>query len=329
MVESALLMGFRFPAIMTQLREFDFHCTEDDLSPILDAMKQAMPGRTMKSFEACERFDLVSDRFWYDMYGAYEFADFYLNRKIKKEEYFKWMADCYWILHNREVATLVHIFMFNADDDDSISGFIMTKFKKKVGVDALALYRKLFWDCAHLDAKSACYYYTKFRDDAIIVRNRANGLSEVGMVLSQEDGSDVPLVFNDSNYIRWKMGDKNVEVPSANEFVKRVMRDAYYKYEEAMAMTQSIEEMSESGTNQFGPVSLDRTVRRNVEEHRIKAAKAWMDIYFKASSHIKTKGSDEEDFFKRMSEISIKFDEEKILPITEAPQMLEDIKGDM
>lgn len=329
MVEAALLMGYRFPAIIKQLNEFDFHCEESDLAPILETMKQSLPRPVLRRFEACERFSVVSDKSWYDVYGAYEFADFYLNRTIKKEEYFKWLGGCYWILHNREVATLVHIFMFNGDDNDSISDFISVKFKKKIGVEALSRYRQLFWDCGHLDAKSACYFYKKFMDDAIIIRNRAHGGSEVGIVASQDDGTDTPIAFNDSNYIKWKMGYEKIDVPSAGDFVKRVMRDSYYKYEEAMRMTQSIEEVSESGMGQMGPIILDRTIRRNVEEKKVKAARAWMDLYFKANSHIKTKGSDEEDFFKRMAEISIKFDEEKIMPITSAPQMLEDIKGDM
>jgi hypothetical protein len=226
--------------------------------------------------------------------------------------------------------TLINIFMFNGDSYDDISDFVSVKYKKKLSLETLKFYHDLFWNCDHLNAKDACYFYKSFADNAVIVRNSMNGTSEIDAVQSSDNNPDQPVVFNDSNYIKWKMGYNKIEVPSASEFVDRVMKDAYFKYQEALNMTRSVEEMSEDGNNsKVGAFTTNRTVRRNVEEYRVKAAKAWMDMFLKASSHRRDKSSDEEEFFKKMAELSIGFDQEKLTTVTEVPGMLQDIKGDM
>jgi hypothetical protein len=97
-----------------------------------------------------------------------------------------------------------------------------------------------------------------------------------------------------------------------------------------MQMAQSVESEEESGTNQFG--SFDRTLKkkRNVEEQRARAAKHWLDLYMKADEKIpKGDNENEGDFFTKMNQTDMGFDEEQIVSITDVPNMLDDIKEDM
>lgn len=320
---------------MDMLHGFDFYCSEAELKPILENMRMLMPDK--HKIDNCIEFDLVEDKSWFDIFDCYEFCDFYKNKNVATTtmidlpHYYKWFNDCLWILNNHDVAVFVNIFLFNGDDNTSISDFISVKFKKKIGVDTLGWYKKLFWDCGAMDAKTAYTYYTKFMNTAYVVRHRLNGGVDLGaQILSADNACDEPIVFNTSAYIKWKAGYRNIEVPSAKDFAKRVMQDSYFKYEEAMTMTQSVEEMSEIGSNdKIGAYNSDRTVRRNVEEQRLKLAKAWSDLFIKASSHVKESSTEENDFFSKMNQLTITYVDEKIVAASENPKLLDDIRQDM
>jgi len=96
-----------------------------------------------------------------------------------------------------------------------------------------------------------------------------------------------------------------------------------------MMMSQSVEVEEEAGNNDFGPFDKRVVKRRNVEEQKARAAKHWLELYLKANESMpegEKKG--EINFFEKMSQLSLQFDDEKIMTIDELPDVLKDISGD-
>ena len=323
-------MGKMKADIIANLAKFDFFATEEDLSPALDELYTLLPPIIK------DRMDLkepVIDIAWLEKLGCLEFIEFMNKRKnpgIEWPDYFKWLNDCLWILANKDLTCLVNIFMFNNEPMDSISDIISFKYKKKIGIEALERYRALFWDMSTLNAKDAMYFYPPFRESVMILKKHISE-SEDPLKESSHDGSELTIVFNDSDYIKWKIGYNKVTVPSTDLFLDQVLKDSYYKYQEVMSMLHSIEESSESGFNdKIGEFSSSKTVRRNVEEHRAKAAKAWMDMFFRAQKYKSPdKAKDSDEVLGRVKQLLLSFEDEKMVTLEDNKDILDDIKGDM
>ena len=336
LVQAYLFYGERLPRIMERLQGFDFECTEADLSYILDDCKMGLPESLAKKFNDCLPFNPYTNEIekqWLQHLGLFEFFDFIMRRKQEVEErppYFKWFNDCLWILGHRDITCLVNILMFNDDPLDTISDVISCKYRKKIGVEALERYKHIFWDTSAVDAKDAMYFYSPFRKNTLIVKSRPSELeAEISQYQSSDDGVDEQVAFHDSNYIKWKIGYKKLNVPTADDFLEQVKVDSMFKYYEAMNMIRSVEEHAENGFNdKIGQFNLERKIRKNVEEQRIKAAKGWLDLYARAHKAKKPENTGDEDIFKKMSELPMQFDSEKLLSVNDVPNMLDDIRKD-
>ena len=102
-----------------------------------------------------------------------------------------------------------------------------------------------------------------------------------------------------------------------------------FKYYETMNMVRSTEEEYEDGFNdKIGQFNVNRRKRRNVEEQKVKAAKGWVDLYTKAHKAKKPEVVGDEDIFKKMNEIPMTFDSEKLLSVDDLPELMEDIRKD-
>jgi hypothetical protein len=228
---------------------------------------------------------------------------------------------------------LVNILLFNNDSVEEICDIISFKYKKKIGVDTLELYKRMFWETENLTAKDALEYCIPFRDNMLIVKKMRGGDTEVHIREEMDDGADVPITFHNTNYIKWKIGyNKTVEVPTAKDFLSKVKTDSYYKYYEAMNMTKSIQVEEEDGVGQFGDFNQNNVLKKNVEEQRVKMAKGWFDIFLKANEAMPESGEDTKSFFDKMGQLELDFtegEEEKIARIQDMPEVLGDIKGDL
>jgi hypothetical protein len=336
LVKTYLFNGERLPQIIDRLKGFDFSCEESDLAYIMEECKSMLPETLAKKFEECQPFNPYTteiEKQWLEQLGLFEFFDFIMRRKQPDEKplYFKWFNDCLWILAHGDITCLVNILMFNGDELDSISDVITCKYKKKIGIEALSRYRDIFWDTSSMDAKDTMYFYAPFRKNALIVKNRSPELeAEIQQYDSSNDGLDEQVVFHDSNYIKWKIGYKKINVPTAEDFLEQVRVDSMFKYYEAMNMVRSTEENSESGFNdKIGQYNSERKVRRNVEEYRAKAAKNWFDLFLRANKAKKPESVGDEDIFDRMSKMSMTFDSDKLATVEDLPKMMEDIREDM
>lgn len=322
------LLGENFGQITVRMRQYGYNASEDCMQEILDSI--TLPPRLKEKVESNVPLSVKDDKVWLEQLGVHSFCDFIMNRKKNiGRPYFKWFEDCLWILSGQDTAGLVNIFLFNNEPLDSISNIILFKYKKKISTSALRLYQNIFWDTASLSAKDVLISVKWMKTNTLIVKRIATAdMQEGALGEEQTDGSNLSPVFQDSDYVKWKIGYGEVKIPKPNDFLDSVMKDSYFKYQEAMGMTQSAETQEEAGTNEkLGQFGVTTIKRRNVEEHRIKNMKAWFDLYLKASNNKKAEGDSDDDFFKNMRELSIDFGDEKLAEVDD--EMMNDIKDDL
>ena len=327
---SLLLLNNNIVFIVNKLKTFGYYVKDEEVKRLFDDVRSLIPESLKDLVNAGEKVPLDSD--WIKYFDIYELYDYMLNSSMSDPPpYFKWCEDCLWIHEYKDIMCIANILLFNDEPLDEISDVIMFRYKKKIGVDALKIYKKMFWDCENLDAKDALKYCLPFRDNAMILRRFATGEAEVISADGvSDDGAEKPVVFHDPKYIKWKLGYTKTKVPGPKEFLEKVQQDSYFKYYESMNMNQSLEITEESGSNdRIGAFDLKRTYYRNVEENKSRLAKAWVDLYLKATNAMPADNSDKEDFFKKMGQVSLQFEDctDSIIPIDS--EIMGDIKGDI
>ena len=333
-----LLFNKDIPFIINKLKEFGYNITEPQVTEIFNELKEILPQNLKELIDSKGIFN-SSDEIhaqWLKQLGVFEFYDFISRRDIKdsRQEYFCWCENCLWIHNYKDVMCLVNILIFNNEPFEEIKNILLFKYKKIIGLETLELYKRMFWDIENINAKDALEFCIPFRDNMLIIKKMRSGNIEVYSRDEMDDGSDLPVTFHNTNYIKWKIGyNKAVEVPTAKDFLNKVKTDSYYKYYEAMNMTKSIQVDEEDGTNaEFGNFNKTYKSQRNVEEQRVKMAKGWLDIFLKVNDVIPENGEDTKSFFDKMSQLELDFtegEEEKIVRIADMPDMINDIKGDI
>lgn len=333
-IVALLLSSKSIPWIVDKLKTFHYHIEDGEISEIFDDLRGVLPESIRGILDAGSPLSLENDTHiqWLKQLNVYEVYDYmHGNYSSEKPPYFKWMDDIMWVHTHEDVMTLVNIFLFNNEPKESISKIIQFKYRRKIAIDALTLYEITFWNSSVMTSKEAMYHCVPFRTNTVIVRKLREGSSEIGSYSeSSNDGSDVGFLFHDNNYIKWKIGYKDIEVPGTHDFFESVKKDSYFKYYEVMNMLQSVETVDEEGQNdKIGMYESHKMVKRNVEEQRAKLAKAWIDLFLKADESA-PEGAEKEKFFEELGQVSLDFqDDEKIVDITKDKGMMEDIKGDM
>jgi len=336
-IATFLLFSKNVSYIVDKLNKFGYQIADQEVSDIFSNLKESLPPKYKELLENREIFDINDSGCieWLKQLGVFEYYDYIVRKDQNLEnppEYFKWCEDCIWIHAYRDVMVIVNILLFNEEDLESISKIISYKYRKKIGIEALKLYEKVFWNVENLTAKEALHYCIPFRDNALIIRKLRSG-NEAEMLSrdsEENDGSDVPFTFHDADYIKWKIGYRDVEVPTPRDFLEKIKQDSYFKYYEAMNMTQSIEIEEETGTNdKIGAFDNTKRKRRNVEEQRAKMAKHWMDIFIKANGSMPSSGDKKNGVLERLEQLELEFEEEKIARIDDMPEVMKDIKEDM
>jgi len=339
-ITAYLFFGNEIPYITENLKKFGYNISDEMVSEIFGDIRNTLPNKYREMIEQGRVFNVTDSGHiqWLKQFDIFEFYDYTIRRDEKIEdppEYFKWCKDCMWVHGHKDVMTLINILLFNDEPLDEISKIVMFKYRKKIGVDALELYQKMFWETEGMTAKEAYFFCMPLRRSALVVRQLRSGGSEITVnsqaADTEHDGSDVPVTFHDTKYIKWKIGYRDVQVPTPRDFMEAVKKDSYYKYYESMNMTQSVEYEEEEGQDdRLGEFQHRRSRYRNVEEQRAKMAKHWVDLYLKAEKSIPESGESGEEFFQHMRQMQFEFeDDEKMARIEDMPEVLEDIKGDM
>lgn len=329
-----LFCGKDINGIVDKLKTFNYYVEAQEVSNIFDEIRAILP-ESIRDIVNSGNILRVSDEShveWLNHFGIFEIYD-HIVRSAKNINnppiYFKWCDDCVWIHANKDVMSIVNIFFYNNEPVDTISDVIFVKYRKKIGIEALNLYQKIFWDTTEMCAKAAMKYCIPFRNNALIIRQFRSGSELELLYNSSSDGCDLPVHFHNMDYIKWKIGYV-VQPPKPKDFLEKVQTDSMYKFYETMSMTQSVETEEEIGENEMGGFSSTKTKRRNVEEMKANAAKKWLDIYIKAKEHMPDDRSDSDDFFKKMNQLELEFTDctEVIANIDDLPDVLGDIAGD-
>lgn len=312
--------------ILEKIKSFNYHVEDQWIIDIFNEIKAVLPPAIV---EMLDNKQIVKDPEWLKYYGIYELFDYFINKD--KSEYCKWFDDCMWVINNKDVMILINILLFNNEPYESISNIIQFKFKKKLGIDMIGLYQKIFWDCTDMNAKDAFLYCIPFRDSSLIIRELTSGETEIEYPTA-DNQCDVPVTFHDINYIKWRIGYKKINPISTKEFLEQVKTDSMYKYYEAMHMNRCAESEDENiDSTLYGHTTTFRNRYKNVEEVKAKLAKQWIDLYMKAEERVPTGVNENDEFFERMNQVSLEFSDNKetISLIDEHKDILEDIKGDI
>ena len=156
-ITTFLLFNKDIKFIVDKLYSFGYHVEDKEVENHFQNLKKSLPPKYSEILEKRSMFDVNDSGHveWLNQLGVFEYYDFILkNGKIENEpEYFKWCRDCLWIHGYRDIMVLVNILLFNRDDLEEISKVIMFKYKKKIGVNALNLYQKVFWNTESTTAK--------------------------------------------------------------------------------------------------------------------------------------------------------------------------------
>ena len=332
--------------IVEKLKAFGFYATVGVVTTIFDDVKAILPDNIVEELDLGIPLDINADINvqWLKHYGIYEFYDYLIRKnntfeKDERPEYFKWCEDCFWIHTYNDVVALTNIFLYNNEPLDSISKIINFKYRKKIGVDALALYKSVFWDCDNIDAMKALHWCTTLRNNALILHTLRSGGADLSRHIKSNpeeyDGCDVPVTFHDNNYIKWKIGYNEVPVPTIEQFMNKVVTDSMYKYQETMTMEQSVIREDITGTvmTDTGPMPIEtkKIKYRNVEEMRVDLARKWVDLADRAYKNLpKTEFGKNKEFLEKMQAIELDFDEDrdKLVAVNDVVGMFDDIKGD-
>jgi len=272
---------------------------------------------------------------YYGIYDLYTYTVFKNNRPPEAPYFFKWLDDLDWVMRYEDVMTLVNVLMFNGEPLEGISSVVLFKYKKKVGYDALVMYKELFWDIDVMSAKEAIKYCNMLKNSSYVIRRFVDGEVEVehAEFKSPEDynGTSQAFYMMDTNYIKWKIGYKSdVKIPDVKDFLNEVKMDSIYKYQEALNMTRVVDVDTEEGEGFQGPISITKVKKRNVESERVRLMKSYLDLFIKAEEKMPDDSKEEESFFKNIQQLNMTFvNNEKILNVDDDPQILLDVKDDM
>jgi len=313
--------------ILEKISSFNYYVESQWIIDVFQEIKTILPPNIVELLDAKQVLD---DKHidWLKQLDIYELYDYILKKE--KSEYYKWGNDCMWVINNNDVMILMNILLFNNEPFDSISDIIQFRFKKKLGIEMIAIYKKMFWECDNMNAKDAFLYCIPFRDSSLIIREFMDGNTEIEINSASHNGCNSSVVFHDINYIKWKIGYKKIKAINTKDFLDQVKTDSMYKYYEIMSMNRhaTVEE-EEISSDQFGTTNTTRSKYENVEESKARLAKKWIELYLKAEEKSPTGINENDEFFDKMNQVSLQFDDCKETITTIDNKLLQDIKGDM
>jgi len=328
--------------IYKKLKEFGFHATIPEIQSIYMDVKSSAPPSIVTILEAYEPIDISkkNNKEFCKHLGILEYIDYIQDRQkntnnkkgSRRKEYYKWFDDVQWIIKYPDIMSLVAIFMFNNESLDEISTIINFKYRKKISLEALQRFSNIFWDTKYCTAKDAIVRCLHFKDNSLIVKTLATGEQNLTLLknVHEDNGCDTNVIFHPIEYIKWKIGYRKITPPKPQDFIEKVQSDSYYKYYETMNMNSFRESVfEESLGGEFGDINTTKINYKNTEEQKAKLAKHWFDMYVKAYNALPDEGESDKEFFDKLDQYSLEFEEEKIVKADEVEGLMDDIREDL
>lgn len=352
-----LLRGKSCSNIIDQLNSFGYNVNMGQVQIILEDMQRTLPDNIRELFSNSKSLDSSNDNHieWMKHYDVYDFIK-YLDDTVNKTQN-RHMRDTFdnliWFHNHPAVASLINVLIFNKEPSDSIVAIIDFKFSKKMPINTIDQHKKIMWDTENISAIEALRFCRHFNNNILAITSYGSGcvneeedwakggiLNGIGTESEASNGFSSAVIFQDTDYIKWKIGYKEIKKPDITEFLEEVKTDSYYKYKEAMQMIQNIERSKIEGITpgeDGSPVEINNTNTRyrNVEEQKNKLAKAWVDMYIKAHKSLPESHQDDkvDEFFENLKEqVELDFEENEVsdylTTIDDAKDILKDIQGE-
>ena len=157
-----LFTNKNFSTIVESLRNKNFYVSSKEIETVYNEIIPVLPKVMSEKLINKDYLDLGSDT-TRDMLKYYDIYEMYLDHLMKNKVievdgdqfYTKWFSDLEWVMSYKDVMSIINTLMFNEEPIESISTIIQFKYKKKVGVDALEFYQKIYWNTSNISAKEA------------------------------------------------------------------------------------------------------------------------------------------------------------------------------
>lgn len=334
---------------MNLLTAHDFEIEAQEVVDCIDEYKIILPPNIIELLKNKEAIDPTNESFipWL-RYLKIEYYYNYIYHRGKNPGYtplyYKWCQDAIWIAEHEDVKNVVNIFLFNGEELQSIERIIKFKYSKKISQNALKIYSEIFWDCTGLSSKEAVYRYKPFQDTMLIVRKLEDGpITDIAEIEKIKDiNGDVSgnILERDIQWIKWKVGIKDIDIPTPQDFLNKVKLDSTMLYDEVMR-TRNVKEIKvvenkikitkdDEGNIESELYDEKELSYKDLLEYKLSNAKKCTDLYIKAHSHMPKEGSNStKKFFERMEEIEMRYDSQfdpnsKIVSIEDNQGALDD-----
>jgi len=334
LITALIMAGKPCTEIMSVCKDMGHQCIEIDVTTSAKVLRDVLPKNLSKMIDQSAPFRINEPVHveWMNEFGVFEILDFMARKDMEDPPpYFKWIRDAIWICSNPPIHALVNALLFNGDQCADVADVVQFKYRKQIGTDALEIYKKLFFNVDGVSAMHVIQLCNHMTNSSIVLRQmsdpdyvRKNNKPEL------DTGFTEAMIFHNSNYIKWKLGYKNIKPPSSTEFLEQVMLDASNKYYEATE--RSYLEGNSMVTGEA--VEQTTTMYRNAEKERSKLMKSYTDLYIKASNSrpvgAGTK-SKADELIEELSQLRMTFDSitDHIIDINSMPDIAGEIAMDI
>ena len=342
---SLFFLGNNIEDIIEKVESLDFKIQEGDVISIIEEYKLILPPSIISLLNSHSGLSPEHESVipWLKYLKIEQYYD-YLYFNGKREDYtplsYKWCADAEWISKEQHVRSLVNIFLFNEEPLESITKIVAFKFRKKVSQKALEIYQEVFWNTVGVTARQAVYYYIPFQDTTAIIK-RLEGDYTTDVACSKKYATAEigrSILDQDLDWVKWKVGVKDLEAPTPERFLSRVQKDVAMMYDEVMS-SDNIREVKvtenkvlttvdDEGNKHSELYDETEVITKNTTEFKINNMKKLTDLFVKAEASMPKEGSSStQKFFETLKKFELSYTSEfdaKIVNLEDNPAALED-----
>ena len=325
-IRNEIVLGTDFGMIVEYLRRIGFAVGTDHVQYEFNIMRDILPKSIKELLQKRQPIPINKENInnieWLRKAGIF---DLYYYKTIPPHRYEhrnKHLQSMEWLLSFPDIRFQINRLLFNREPIEKIAVFISSKYKADISAKAVKFYEHYMWNIEGMTAKHCFQFDRKFRTDALITIN-----GEIAKLDDAADPGITDALASDDLYFKWKAGEK-VELEDMNTILRQVSADFFFKMKEAMHATKIIETEHEAGTGFEGqPFSNTKTKISNIQKESAKITKSYLDMFLRTQKAIKVDDSNvSSDFFNRIEQLSLVFEEEKIASYKD---VFADVKDDV
>lgn len=328
-IRTEILLGKDYEGIRKDLGAYNFVVSNEQIRDEFEIMMNMLPPffkeLILNRVEVSINKEHIRNIEWLRALGIF---DLYRYKTIPPHRHAQLPASLQnfqtmeWMLSYVDIRNLINRLLFNKESTEKIAVLLSAEYNREVTDKAVDFYRHYMWNTDGISAAGCFLFYKDFRANAVITKN-----GEVAELLDESDPSITDALMNDTEYFKWKSGMK-VKLGDTNDKLEEIATDCYFKLKEAMHTTQVMDRSESAGTSMEGINFSHETKNHfNVQKEACKISKVYLDMFLRTKKAITVEDAGaSEDFFSRLNQIQIDFEEEKIASYEE---VFDDVKGDI